>query len=73
MIRIRLAKGGEKKDPFYRIVAISKTRKRGGITVANFGHWHPKANDIKIDKNGIANWVAKGASVSKSVTKLLNK
>ena len=73
MIRIRLAKGGEKKDPYYRIIAIDKTRKRGGVALASFGYWHPKANAKSINKAEIKKWVEKGASVSHSVTQLLTK
>lgn len=71
MIRIRLARHGKKNDPFYRIVAIERKTKRGGRPLATLGHWHPKSDEVKVDKKGIEEFVKKGAQVSEAVKKLI--
>ena len=51
MIKIRLARGGVKKKPFYRIVAIEESRKRGGKPLDVIGYWNPQKSDLKINKD----------------------
>jgi small subunit ribosomal protein S16 len=71
MIRIRLKRQGKRNDPFYRIVAIEKSKKAGGEPLEVLGHWHPSTNDKKVDKKKIDAWVEKGAEVSSAVKELL--
>lgn len=71
MIKIRLARHGKTNDPFYKIVAIDKDKKRGGEPIEVLGHWHPASEDKEIDKKRIKEWVSKGAQVTKGVSKLL--
>ncbi|MEJ2347583.1 MAG: 30S ribosomal protein S16 [Patescibacteria group bacterium] len=73
MVKIRLARSGVKKNPFYRIVAIDTKRKRGGKPLEILGSWHPSKDSIEIDKKKVNEWVKKGAQVSKAVEELLNK
>lgn len=73
MIVIRLAKHGKTNDPFYRIVAIKKSRRREGIPLEVLGYWHPKKDTKKIDKKKIAEWVSKGAQISKAVKELMGE
>lgn len=72
MIKIRLARGGAKNSPFYRIVAIEEKRKRGGKPLDILGYWHPKKEIIKISKEKITSWKKKGAKTTKAVDKLLS-
>jgi small subunit ribosomal protein S16 len=71
MVKIRLARGGAKNAPFYRIVAIDERRKRGGKPLEVVGYWHPAKDDIKIDKEKIEKWVEKGAVITNAVKKLI--
>jgi len=71
MIKIRLARGGAKNSPLYRIVAIDEKRKRSGKALDIIGFWHPLKNTIKIDKKKVEMWVSKGAKVTKAVEKLI--
>jgi small subunit ribosomal protein S16 len=71
MVKIRLARGGAKNAPFYRIVAIDEKRKRGGKPLEIIGYWHPAKNDIKIDKEKIKKWIDKGAVLTNAVKKLI--
>ncbi len=71
MIKIRLSRGGVKKNPFYRIVAIEEGRKREGKPLEILGHWHPAKELVKVDKKKIDYWVSRGAQITKAVSNLL--
>lgn len=73
MVTIRLDRHGKTNDPFYRIVAIEKRRKRGGAALEIIGTWHPAKDDLKVDTKKIDAWVSKGAQISTGVRKLLKK
>lgn len=70
MIKIRLARLGRKKDPFYRIVAIDEDKKVTGSPLAILGTWNPREKKINIIKEEIKNWIGKGAKMSPTVKKL---
>jgi len=73
MVKIRLARHGRKKDPVYRVVAISGERKRGGKVLEVLGHWQPRAEILKLKQKEIKAWEEKGAIVSAAVKKLMTK
>ena len=71
MIKIRLARHGAKKAPFYRIVAIEKSRKRNGMPLDILGFWKPSKSELKVDKDKLSQWVKNGAQVSDVVKELI--
>ncbi len=71
MIKIRLARGGRKNKPFYRIVAIEESRKREGRAQDIIGFWHPAKDIKKIDKKKLKFWLERGAQMTRAVKKLL--
>jgi len=73
MVKIRLARGGVKNNPFYRIVVMDTKRKRGGKPLDIIGFWHPSKGVKKIDMKKIDDWIKKGAQISQAVEKLLKK
>ena len=73
MVRIRLARGGAKKRPFYRIVAADKRMKRDGRFLEKLGTYDPLIKEVKIDRESVEKWLSKGASPSDTVVRLLNK
>lgn len=73
MVRIRLARAGAKKQPFYRIVAADKRSKRDGRFLEKLGTYNPVTKHVEIDKEGVQKWLSTGASASETVTKLLIK
>ncbi|OGM18452.1 30S ribosomal protein S16 [Candidatus Woesebacteria bacterium RIFCSPHIGHO2_01_FULL_38_10] len=72
MIKIRLARGGSKGNPHYRIVVIEERRKREGKFLDVIGFWYPKKNNKKINKKKLEKWLAVGAQKTKSVNKLIS-
>ena len=73
MIKIRLSRGGVKGSPFYRIVAIDESKKRGGNARDVLGIWYPRKNLTEMSYEKLEGWVSKGAQVTKAVKDLIGK
>ena len=75
MVKIRMTRGGSKKRPFYKVMAIDERKRRDGRPLEYLGTYDPKpeAEEIKLDIDGIEKWVAKGAQVSETVTNLIKR
>lgn len=73
MVKIRLSRLGKRNKPFYRIVAIEKTRKREGETADTLGFWNPIEKELKINKEKLERWLKMGAVMNQSVKDLLEK
>ena len=77
-VRIRLARGGAKKRPFYRIVVADSRRARDGKFIDQVGTYNPmlpkdSQERVKIDVEKTKDWIAKGAQPSDRVTLFLSK
>jgi small subunit ribosomal protein S16 len=73
MIKIRLSRGGAKGSPFYRIVAIDESKKRGGKAKDVLGIWYPRKGLTEFSKEKLEGWVSKGAQITKAVRDLIEK
>jgi small subunit ribosomal protein S16 len=73
VVRIRLARAGAKKSPFYRIVAADKRMKRDGRFLEKLGTYNPLTKELIIVRESVEKWLSEGASASDTVVKLLNK
>lgn len=73
MVRIRLARAGAKKKPFYRIVAADKRAKRDGKFLEKLGTYNPLTEEVDLNKESVQKWLSVGATASETVTKLLIK
>lgn len=75
-VKIRLKRLGSKKRPYYRVVVMDSRLARDGKTIEEIGYFHPvEAEDkqFKVDADKIKEWVGKGALVSTTLRRLLNK
>ena len=75
-VRIRLKRFGTKKRPFYRIVVMDSRTPRDGRVLEEIGLYHPieKADkQIAVDTAKVNEWVARGATPSNTVKRLLNR
>ncbi len=77
-VRIRLARGGAKKRPFYRIVVADSRRARDGKFIDQVGTYNPmlpkdSPERVKIDVEKTKDWIEKGAQPSDRVTLFLSK
>ncbi len=73
MLVIRLARGGRKKYPVYRIVAADQRRAATGKFVAVLGHYNPHTKDLVVKKEELAQYVSNGAQPSNAVLKLMKQ
>ena len=74
MLKIRLARLGRKKRPFYRIVATDSRSPRDGKFLEILGTYDPlkEPSEISFNKEKIDDWVNKGAQLSNRVQKINN-
>ena len=72
-VKIRLARHGAKKAPFYRIVVADGRARRDGRFIEMLGRYNPRANPslIEVDVEKVDAWVAKGAQMTETVVKLV--
>ncbi len=75
MLRIRLARAGAKKRPFYHIVVADQRRPLGGRYIERIGFYNPiaagKEVRLKIDQELLNQWKEKGAQPTERVLELL--
>lgn len=77
-LKIRLARGGAKKRPFYRIVVTDSRNPRDGRFIERLGTYNPllaKDNDerVKLNVDRIKHWIEKGAKPSDRVAIFLGQ
>lgn len=74
-VRIRLARMGKKKKPFYRLVAANLESPRDGKFLEILGTYDPMKDPAlaKVEKEKVEHWLSKGASVSGSARAILKK
>ena len=71
-VKIRLSKTGKTNRPYWRIVAVDSRKKRDGAFLENLGSYDPIKHVVfKVDHERLNGWIAKGASCSDSVSKLI--
>jgi small subunit ribosomal protein S16 len=77
MVVIRMARGGAKKRPFYRIVVADKKSPRDGRFIERLGFFNPLAKGgeerLKLDVAKADEWIAKGAQPSDRVASLIKE
>lgn len=75
MVKIRLARGGAKKRPFYSIVIADQRRAPRGKFIERVGFFNPRAaggeERLRIDRERVQYWVNQGAQPSSRVTQLM--
>ncbi len=73
MIKIRLARMGRKKRPFYRVIVADARSPRDGRSLEVIGTYNPLVDpiEVKIDKEKLDKWVSKGAKPTKRLEGLL--
>lgn len=76
MIKIRLARGGRNKLPFYRILATNSTSPRDSKFLEKLGTYNPllakdDENRVTINKERVEYWLSVGAQPTEKVAKFL--
>ena len=75
-MKIRLARGGSKKRPFYRIVAADSRMPRDGRFIEKLGTYNPllpkdSEDRVKMDVDAVKAWIEKGAQPTDRVARML--
>lgn len=76
-VKIRLARGGAKKRPFYRIVVASTSAPRDGSFIERLGHYNPMLpkdhpERVVLDTERAKYWLDKGAQPTDRVHRMLS-
>ena len=75
-MKIRLARGGSKKRPFYRIVAADSRMPRDGRYIEKLGTYNPllpkdSEERVKMDMERVKYWLGEGAQPTDRVSRFL--
>ena len=75
-MKIRLARGGSKKRPFYRIVASDSRMPRDGRFIEKLGTYNPllpkdSEERVKMDVERIQHWLDQGAQPTDRIARFL--
>jgi len=75
-IKIRLARGGSKKRPFYRIVAADSRMPRDGRYIEKLGTYNPllpkdSEERVKMDMERVQYWLGQGAQPTDRISRML--
>ena len=75
-MKIRLARGGSKKRPFYRIVATDSRMPRDGRYIEKLGTYNPllpkdSEERVKMDMERVQHWLDKGAKPTDRIARFL--
>jgi small subunit ribosomal protein S16 len=75
-MKIRLARGGSKKRPYYSIVAADSRMARDGRFIEKLGTYNPllakdDENRVKMDLERVNHWLARGAQPTDRISRFL--
>ena len=74
-VKIRLARMGAKKKPFYRVVVADGQAKRDGRFLEIIGTYDPHQDpaEVKIKQDRLEDWLSKGAQPTTTVASLMKR
>ena len=72
-VKIRLARHGAKKAPYYRVVVTDAQARRDGRFIEDVGRYNPcvEPTFVKLDLEKIDMWIERGAQPTESVERIL--
>lgn len=72
-VTIRLARGGSKKTPFYRVVVTDTRNSRDGRFLEKIGTFDPAKDGegLSIDMDRLKHWASRGATPSATVLQVV--
>lgn len=74
-VKIRLTRLGDKKSPFYRMVAADSRCARNGKYIENLGTYNPLKTpfELNLNKERVQYWLSVGATPTETARELLVK
>jgi small subunit ribosomal protein S16 len=73
MLKLRLKRGGRKRQPAYRLVVMENTTRREGRPVDQVGYYNPITKQSYFDVEKITKWLGYGVKPTQTVLNLLQK
>ena len=77
MVKIRLARTGAKKRPFYHLVVADSRNRRDGRFIERVGFFNPIAKGgeelLRIDQERVAYWMGEGAQPTERAQALIRR
>lgn len=73
MVKLRLARFGAKKKPFYRVVAADSRGKRDGRFIEVLGTYDPRKDppEVRLNAERVKYWLSVGAQPTDMVKRLI--
>jgi small subunit ribosomal protein S16 len=75
-LKIRLARAGSKKRPYYQIVVADSRSPRDGRFIEQIGFWNPQlpkdGERVKVDEDRVKHWLGHGAQPTDRVLRFLD-
>ncbi len=76
-LKIRLARGGSKKRPYYHVVVADARSPRDGRFIEAVGAWNPllpkDGERVKVDADRVKHWLSQGAQPTDRVLRFLDE
>ena len=74
-VKIRLARHGAKKRPYYRIVVANAQARRDGRFIEEVGRYNPcvEPSFVKFDEERLQYWLGCGAQPTDTVARLIKQ
>jgi small subunit ribosomal protein S16 len=75
LVKIRLARLGAHKRPFYRVVVADSRARRNGPFIEILGTYDPlkDPSEVKLDQEKAKQWIQQGAQPTNIVKKLMQR
>ena len=77
MVKIRMARGGAKRKPFFSFVATDSRKRRDSGYIERIGFFNPVARGqevrLQLDEDRLAYWISQGAQISDRVKQLVKE
>ena len=72
-VKIRLARHGAKKKPYYRVVVTDARARRDGRFIEQVGRYNPCVDPtyVQLNLEKIDSWIKNGAQPTERVSKLI--
>jgi small subunit ribosomal protein S16 len=76
-LKIRLARAGSKKRPYYHVVVADVRSPRDGRFIEQLGSWNPllpkDSERVKVDADRVRHWIGHGALPTDRVARFLDE
>jgi small subunit ribosomal protein S16 len=71
MLKLRLKRGGRKRQPSYRVVLIKSDSSREGRPIENLGYYSPLSKQFVVNVDRVKTRLGQGAQPTETVKNLL--